>query len=101
MQLCSQCGNPTVSPKEKHISDDAERTSVCLTIEDRAAIQWIRDARKREKSKRTTNNDILVDALWSYLKEKYGRTREQIEESVPPPLPKEPKAKVTQMLKPP
>jgi hypothetical protein len=87
-----------VSPKEKHIPDEAERTSICLTIEDRAAINWIRDARKREKSKRTTNNDILVDALWNYLTEKYGRTREQIQASVPPPLPKQP-SKIMQMRK--
>jgi len=87
-----------VSPKEKHIPDDAERTSICLTLEDREAIGWIRAARKREQSKRTTNNDILVDALWSYLAEKYGRTREQIQAAVPPPLPKQ-VSKVTQMPK--
>jgi hypothetical protein len=88
-----------VSPREKHVPDEAGRTSVCLTIEDRAAIGWIRDTRKREKNNRTTNNDILVDALWSYLEEKYGRTREQIQASVPPPLPKQ-FSKIAQMPEP-
>ena len=87
-----------MSPREKHISDEAERTSICLTLEDRAAIGWIRDVRKREKNKRTTNNDILVDALWNFLAEKYGRTREQIQLAVPPPLPKQP-SKIAQMPK--
>jgi hypothetical protein len=72
---------------------------VCLTIEDKAAIRWISDARKREKSRRTTINDILVDAIWSYLKEKYGKTREQIEALVPPPVPAAPRPKVTPMPK--
>ena len=88
-----------MTPREKHIPDEAERTSICLTIEDRAAIGWIRDTRKREKSNRTTNNDILVDALWSYLAGKYGRTREQIDAAVPPPLAKQP-SKVTEIPRP-
>jgi hypothetical protein len=66
-------------------------------MEDRAAIRWISDVRKRERSKRTTINDIVVDALWDFLKEKYGRTRDQIQGTIPPPLPKQPKSKITQM----
>jgi hypothetical protein len=88
-----------VSPKEKHVPYEAERTSVCLTLEDRAAIRWISDVRKREKNKRTTINDIVVDALWNFLEEKYGRTREQIQATVPPPLAKLPPSKITQMPK--
>ena len=87
-----------MSPKEKHIPDDAERTSVCFTLEDQAAIRWIRDVRKRERNKRTTINDIVVDALWDFLRTKYGLTREQIQAMVPPPIPR-PQTKVTQMPK--
>lgn len=86
-----------MSPKEKHIPDDAQRTSVCLRIEEKAAIRWIGDVRKREKNNRTTINDILVDALWDYLKERYGRTREQIEVTAAPPILKPARAKITQM----
>jgi len=99
MQGRSQCGNRAVTPKEKHIPADAGRTSVCFTLEERAAIRWISDSRKREPqpNKRTTLNDIVVDAIWDYL-DKYGRTRGQIEASVPPPIPKQP-SKIAQMPK--
>jgi hypothetical protein len=86
-----------VSPKEKHVPDDAERTSVCLTAEDRGAIYWIKEARKSRESNRTTVNDILVDALWYFLEKSEGR--EQIRAALPPRPKKELQAenKVTQM----
>lgn len=87
-----------MTPRAKELPEDAERTSICLTIEDRAAIRWIADVRKRDKSKGKTLNAILVDALWSYLREKYGKTREEIQAMVPPPTPK-PKVKVATMPK--
>jgi hypothetical protein len=91
-----------MSPREKHIPDDAHRTSVCLTAEDRAAIHWIREARRSERSKRTTTNDILVDALWHYLKQTHGMTREQVQSMLPPVPPSGAAAtnNVTQMPKP-
>jgi hypothetical protein len=73
-----------MSPREKHIPDDAQRTSVCLTADERAAIHWINEVRRRKKDKRTTTNDILVDALWYYMEKTEGKTKEQIRVTIPP-----------------
>lgn len=89
-----------MSPREKHIPDDAHRTSICLTPEDRAAIRWINEVRRAKKDKRTTTNDILVDALWYFLEKAEGKTREQIRAMVPIAPGREPaKGKVTEMPK--
>jgi hypothetical protein len=89
-----------MSPREKHIPDDAQRTSVCLTAEDRAAVRWISEVRRIAKSRRTTTNDVLVDALWYFLEKSEGRTREQIQATLPvAPLGERPQNKVTEMLK--
>ncbi len=91
-----------MSPREKHVPDDAQRTSVCFTAEDRAAIHWIREVRRSKKSKRTTTNDIIVDALWHYLEKTEGKTREQIQSMLPPAPPSgtTKTSNVTQMPKP-
>jgi hypothetical protein len=90
-----------VSPREKHIPDDAHRTSVCLTAEDRAAIRWISEVRRNKKNRRTTTNDILVDALWYFLEKTEARTKDQIRATLPP-MPKDElsQSKVTEMPKP-
>jgi hypothetical protein len=72
-----------MSPREKHIPDDAQRTSVCLTAEDRAAIRWIDEIRRAKKDKRRTTNDILVDALWYFLEKTEGKNRDQIRATIP------------------
>ena len=90
-----------MSPREKHIPDDAHRTSVCLTAEDRAAIRWVSEVRRAKKDKRTTNNDILVDALWHFLEKTEGKTKDQIRATIPTGLAdKRPQNKVTEMPKP-
>jgi hypothetical protein len=90
-----------LSPREKHIPDDAQRTSVSLTMEERAAIRWISDARKMKKNNRTTTNDILVDALWYFLEKIEGKTKSEIQAMVPTRPPDEPtQNKVTEMPKP-
>jgi hypothetical protein len=91
-----------VSPREKHVPDDAQRTSVCLTAAERAAIAWLREVRRNgptENRRRTTINDILIDALWYFLDKTENRTKEQIEASLPPkPLARN-KGNITQMPK--
>jgi hypothetical protein len=90
-----------MSPREKHIPDDAQRTSVCLTAEDRAAIRWVSEVRRAKKDKRTTTNDILVDALWFFLEKAEGKTKDQIRAMVPTVQPEErSRNKVTEMLRP-
>ncbi len=89
-----------MSPREKHIPDDAHRTSICLTAEDRTAIRWISEVRRAKKSKRTTSNDILVDALWYFLEKTEGKTKNQIRAMVPSALvDARPQNKVTEMPK--
>ncbi len=76
--------NPqSMTPKEKHIPDDAQRTSICLTAEDREAIHWISQVRRVKRDKRTTINDILIDALWYFLDKTEGKTKEQIRAGMP------------------
>ena len=89
-----------MSPRAKHIPDEAQRTSVCLTAEDRAAIRWIVEVRKAARNNRTTINDILVDALWYYLDKMEGKTQEEIQAMLPPapPIPAQ-SGKITQMPK--
>ena len=90
-----------MSPREKHVPDDANRTSVCLTAEDRAAVRWISEVRRAKKNKRTTSNDILVDALWYFLEKTEAKTRDQIRAMVPVvPVDERAQNKVTQMPKP-
>jgi len=90
-----------VSPREKHIPDDAQRTSVSLTAEDRAAVRWISEVRRAKKDKRTTTNDILVDALWYFLENTERKTKDQIRAMVPSVPPDErPQTKVAEMPKP-
>ena len=88
-------------PREKHIPDSAHRTSICLTAEDRAAIRWINEVRRGIKDKRTTSNDILVDALWYFLEKTEHKTKEQIRATLPPvSVDERPQKKVTEMPKP-
>jgi hypothetical protein len=91
-----------MSPKEKHVPADAQRTSVCFTAVDRAAIRWISEVRRYRKSKRVTINDIVVDALWYFVEKTEGKTREQIQNTLPPVPPDEapPQSNVTQMPRP-
>ena len=87
-----------MSPREKHIPDDAQRTSVSLTAEDRAAIRWISEIRRAKKDKRTTTNDILVDALWYLLEKTEGKTKDQMRITIPTvKINQSPQNKVTEM----
>jgi|HubBroStandDraft_5_1064220.scaffolds.fasta_scaffold234992_2 hypothetical protein len=90
-----------MSPREKHIPATAKRTSVCLTLEEKAAIRWIADVRSLRGNRRTTINDILVDSLWFYLEKTEGKTKEQIRTTVPEvPVGVVPQTKIREMPKP-
>ena len=87
-----------MSPREKHIPNDAQRTSICLTAEDRAAIHWIDEVRRRKRDRRTTTNDILIDSLWFFLEKTEGMTKDQIRAMIPTiPIDNMPQNKVTEM----
>lgn len=90
-----------MSPKEKHIPNDALRTTVGLTAEDRAAIRWIIEVRRAKGDRRKTVNDVLVDALWYFLEKTEGKTKEQIRAMIPvASMDDSLKSKVTEMPKP-
>jgi hypothetical protein len=87
-----------MSPRIRHTPDDATLTSIKLADEDRAAINWIKLARKRRGEDRDRLNDILVDGLWYLLERMEGKTREEIRAMMPPPAPAQAlKDKVRQM----
>lgn len=87
-----------MSPKDRHLADDAKRTSVSLTPEDKAAIFFIRMAREAKGDKRNRINDILVDALWYFVEKTTGKTREQIRTMLPDiPTEERQPAKITEM----
>ena len=89
-----------MSPREKHIPDDAQRTSVGLTAEDREPYTGsVRSAAPRS-DKRTTINDILVDALWYFLERTEAKTKDQIRAMIPAVSVNErPQSKVAEMPK--
>jgi hypothetical protein len=90
-----------MSPREKHIPDGAQRTSICLTAEDRAAIRWISEVRRTQKDKRVTINDVIVDAIWYFLEKTENKTKDQIRAMVPIiPTVERRQNKVTTMPKP-
>jgi len=90
-----------MSPRQKHIPDDAQRTSVCFTAEERAAIRWISEVRRSKGDRRTTINDILVDALWYFLDNTEHKTKADIRSTIPtPPLKERVRNKVAEMPKP-
>ena len=76
----------------------AKKTTVGLTPEDSTAIQWISQSRRNKKDKRTTTNDILVDALWYFLEKTEGKNKDQIRAMIPVvPIDERPKSKVMEM----
>jgi hypothetical protein len=90
-----------MSPRPKHIPDDAYRTTLRLTDEDLAAINWIRTSRRQRGNERKTINDVLVDGIWNLLKQEEGQTREEIRTTIPRrPISVNTPQKVTKMPKP-
>jgi len=62
----------------------ARPTSLSLSVEDRAALNWVQLVRENGGNDRKTLNDILVDGLW-LLAEREGKTRQEILAMLPPP----------------
>lgn len=75
-----------MSPRPQHIPKGAKPTSLSLTVEDRAALNWVKLVRETRGDDRKTLNDVLIDGLW-LLAEKEGKTREEIRSMSPSPTP--------------
>jgi hypothetical protein len=88
-----------VAGRPRTISDNATPTSISLTPAERMAIHVISENRKARNEKRTTANEVVVDAVWYLLENFEHKTREQIEALLPPAPPKEdkPMPKVAEM----
>lgn len=90
-----------MSPRAKHIPDHAHQTTICLTDEEQAAVNWIKAARRLRREDRRTLNDILVDSLWYLLEKVEGKTRDEIRAMVPQvPVSQTLQDNVTEMPKP-
>jgi hypothetical protein len=72
-----------MSPRHRHVPEDATLTSIKLTDEDRTAIHWIKMARRGRGEDRDRLNDILVDGLWHLLEKVEGKTRREIRAMIP------------------
>lgn len=88
-----------MSPRPKHIPDDARPTSIRLTEEDLAAINWIQTARRQRRNDRKTLNDVIVDGIWLLLEKQEGKTREDIRKTYPTPPVSAAPTNVTEMPK--
>ncbi len=88
-----------MSPRAKHIPNDAHPTSIRLTDEEIAAINWIRTSRRQKGNDRKTLNDVIVDGVWLLLEREEGKTREDIRETIPTPPINAAHPKVTEMPK--
>ncbi len=89
-----------MSPRDKHIPDQATLTSIKLTEEEKTAIHLIKMARKRRGEDRDRMNDILVDGLWLLLKTAEKKTKEDVQAILPPLFPAQPlRGNVTEMPK--
>jgi hypothetical protein len=57
--------------------------------------------RRAKKDKRTTTNDILIDALWYFLEKTEGKAKDQIRPMVPNvPIENRQENKITEMPRP-
>jgi hypothetical protein len=91
-----------VAGRPRTVSKNARATSVSYTPAERMALHVISENRKSRNEKRTTTNEIVVDAIWHLLETAEHRTRVQIETLLPPAPPEVEKTqiKIMQMQKP-
>ncbi len=84
--------------RPRGVSKKARPTTISFTPTERMAIHVISENRKARNEKKTTANEIVVDAVWHLLETVEHKTREQIEVLLPPPLGEEkPLRKVAEM----
>lgn len=70
--------------RKKRVAKNARRVTVYLTPAEELVLQ-VTEARRRERfEKRDSPSEIVSDALWKYLKDMEGMSREQIEALLPP-----------------
>lgn len=88
-----------MSPRPKHIPDEAYRTTIRLTGDEQLAINFLKTARRQKGNDRKTLNDILVDGMWLLLEKEEARSKQEIRSMMPLPPMKPGQANVREMPK--
>jgi hypothetical protein len=90
-----------MSPKPKHIPDEAYRTTIRLADDEQFAISFLKTARRQKGNDRKTLNDILVDGIWLLLEKEEAKSKLEIRAMMPVrPAVQPTQANVTEMPKP-
>jgi hypothetical protein len=69
--------------RDKHLQQDARRTSISLTPAEELALDVIQKRKRAKHQGRDTPSEIVAEALWRFLEEVEGIKREQIESLLP------------------
>lgn len=64
--------------RRKRLSPDAEQVAVYLTPTEQLVLQTIRARRKSREEERTSTSEVVADALWVYLEEFEGISRQEV-----------------------
>lgn len=96
--MLSRADSNRMSPRPKHIPDEAYRTTIRLADDEQFAIEFLKMARRQKRSERKTLNDLLVDGIWLLLEREEGKSKDEIRAMMPTrPITASPPAKVKEM----
>jgi len=70
-------------PRSKKLDPDAEQVAVYLNPTEKLVMDVIAARRKKRGETRTSQSEIVVDALWKVLTDVEGVARQRIEELIP------------------
>ena len=65
--------------RPRRLPEGAEQIAVYLTQEEHLALQVIQGRRKKRKEGRTSNSEVVADALWYLLEHRERMSRRQVE----------------------
>lgn len=87
--------------RNRHLADDARRTSISLTPVEELALDVIQKRRRTRQEERDTPSEIVADALWRFLEQVEGIGRGQLESLLPSsaPLIEDRRSRVTPIQK--
>jgi len=70
-------------PKTRRTAKDAKTVTISLTPEEELVLQVIVSRRRRRGEVRDSRNEVISDALWHFLTEVEGISRDQIDGLLP------------------
>jgi hypothetical protein len=80
-------------------SKGAKRTTIYLNPAEDFALNFIENSRRIREDGRYQPSEIIADALWLYLEQKEGKTREQLTALLPVPPKALPQSNVREFRK--